>query len=296
MSTETPPAGDAWTVRKVLDWTIDYLKKQGSASPRLDAEVLLAHSRGCQRIQLYTQYEDVLTDSVRQKMRDLVKRRAAAEPVAYLVGHKEFYSLTFEVGREVLIPRPETELLVMEAVRLIAGSPQPQLLELGVGSGCISVAIATQAPHAKIVGVEIHPVTLEFAQRNVARHQVGNRVELRLGDLWEPVRSGERFDWIVSNPPYVTTGEIAGLSADVQKHEPHRALDGGVDGLDIIRRIAQGAPAHLKPGGGLLVEFSPEQASTIKALFKNDPAGYQEVETIPDLSGQPRVLRARWPG
>lgn len=292
MSTETPPAGDAWTVRKVLDWTIGYLKQHGSASPRLDAEVLLAHARGCARIQLYTQYDEILTDAVRQTMRDLVKRRAAAEPVAYLVGHKEFYSLSFEVNREVLIPRPETELLVMETLQLIAGKPQPRILELGVGSGCVSISIATHAKTASIVGVEIHPATLVVAQRNVDKHKVRGRVDLRCGDLFAPIKAEERYDWIVSNPPYVATGEIAGLSPDVQKHEPHRALDGGPDGLEIIRRIADGATRHLSPGGGLLIEFSPEQSGAITDLFRSHPSGYQSVTTIPDLSGQPRVLRA----
>ena len=293
MSAEAAPSAEEWTVRRVLEWTIGHLKKHGSDSARLDAEVLLAHARGCSRIQLYTAYDDVLPDAVRQTMRDLVKRRANAEPVAYLVGMKEFYSLPFEVTRDVLIPRPDTELLVMEALQLIKDLSSPALLELGVGSGCISTSIAVNHKTARIVGVEIHPPTLAVAQRNVERHHVANRVELRTGDLFAPLLPGEQFDVVVSNPPYIPTAEIETLAPSVRQHEPHRALDGGKDGLDLIRKIAREAPRFLRAGGSILIEFTPEQASTILELFRQPGSGFEEVTIIPDLGHQPRVLRAR---
>ncbi len=293
MSAEAVPSAEEWTVRRVLEWTIGHLKKHGSESARLDAEVLLAHARGCSRIQLYTAYDEILPENVRKTMRDLVKRRANAEPVAYLVGMKEFYSLPFEVNRDVLIPRPDTELLVMEALQLIKEIPNPTLLELGVGSGCISTAIAVNHKTARIVGVEIYQPTLEVAQRNTKRHHVEDRIQLRLGDLFTPLRKGEQFDVLVSNPPYIPSAEIETLAPSVRQHEPHRALDGGADGLDIIRQIAREAPAHVRPGGAILIEFTPEQAPAIQALFSQPNSGWEHVAIVPDLGQQPRVLRAR---
>ena len=293
MSADAVPPTEEWTVRRVLEWTIGHLKKHGSDTARLDAEVLLAHARGCSRIQLYTAYDEVLPDAVRQTMRDLVKRRTNAEPVAYLVGTKEFYSLAFEVNRDVLIPRPDTELLVMESLRLLKGVSAPSILELGVGSGCISTAIAVNHKSARIVGVEIYAPTMAVAQRNLERHKVADRVELRCGDLFGPLRNGEQFDILVSNPPYVSSAEILTLAPNVRNHEPHRALDGGGDGLDLIRRIAVGAPAYVRPGGWVLIEFSPEQADSVRSLFSVPGAEFEEVAILSDLAPQPRVLRAR---
>lgn len=291
MSTDAAPSPDQWTVRRVLEWTIGHLKKHGSDSPRLDAEVLLAHARGCSRIQLYTAYDEVLSEPIRQKMRDLVKRRTNAEPVAYLVGMKEFYSLQFEVNQHVLVPRPETELLVMEGLRLLKPIPTPKVLELGVGSGCISAALAVNHKGAQIVGVEIDPETLAVAQRNLERHKVADRVELRRGDLFTPLAAGEQFDVLISNPPYVPTGEISQLDATVRQHEPHGALDGGHDGLDIIRKIAQGAQMVIRPGGWILLEFSPEQAEKVRQILAEQ--GFEGITILNDLGQVARVAAAQ---
>lgn len=293
MSAEAAPSAEEWTVRRVLEWTIGHLKKHGSDSARLDAEVLLAHARGCSRIQLYTAYDEILPDTVRKTMRDLVKRRANAEPVAYLVGMKEFYSLPFEVTRDVLIPRPDTELLVMETLQLIKAIPNPQVLELGVGSGCISTAIAVNHKTVRITGVEIYQPTLDVAQRNTKRHHVEGRIDLRLGDLFSPLKPGEQFDVLVSNPPYIPPADIETLAPSVRQHEPHRALDGGADGLDLIRKIASEGGAFVRPGGGILIEFTPEQAASIQALFSQPGSGWEDAVIVPDLGQQPRVLRAR---
>ncbi|MCA9080538.1 MAG: peptide chain release factor N(5)-glutamine methyltransferase [Planctomycetaceae bacterium] len=284
-------ASGEWTVRKVLDWSIDHFKKNGSDSPRLDAEVLLAHARGCQRIQLYTQYDQPLTDQQRAVMRDLVKRRVNAEPVAYLVGHREFFSLDFVVNRDVFIPRPDTETLVMSALDAARELPQPKILDLCTGSGCVAIAIAVNARKSQVTAVELHPATAKVTRQNIERHGMESRVSLLEGNLFEPLPKGARFDLIVSNPPYVTTGEMAGLDPDV-RHEPTRALDGGTDGLDIIRLLIQQAPNHLHDGGWLMLELSPEQAPETMNLFTQ--RGFQQVGAVNDLSGQARVVQGRW--
>ena len=281
---------DAWTVKRILDWTIDYLGKHGSESPRLDAEILLAHARGCKRIQLYTQYEQVLTDQHRAVMRELVRRRAAAEPVAYLVGHREFFSLSFEVNASVLIPRPETETLVLEAVGIIGTDKPCRVLELGTGSGCIAIAIAKQCPKATIVTVDISEAATEVAKRNAAKHEVADRIEFRIGSLFDPINDDEQFDMLVSNPPYVCTAEIAQLARDVKDHEPHSALDGGADGLDLVRTIISDGTKYLSPGAQMLIEIDPDQAGPVCEISQINEA-ITECRAVRDLSSNIRIMR-----
>lgn len=287
----TKPADAPWTVRRVLDWTIGYLREHGSESARLDAEVLLAHARNCKRIQLYTDYDSVLPDDVRGRMRELVKRRAAAEPVAYLVGHREFFSLDFQVTRDVLIPRPDTETLVVEALELLKPIAETRVLEIGTGSGCIAVSLAVNRPQARVIATDASPAALKIASRNAEHHRVADRVEFRSGDLFAPLREDEQFNLIVSNPPYVPTAEIDRLAADVREHEPRSALDGGTDGLDIIRRIVAGAAPYLSTGGWVVLECGPEQVPAVQDLFGR--AGYSEVRVRQDLAGRGRAVCAR---
>jgi release factor glutamine methyltransferase len=291
LSNSPKPTDAPWTVRRVLDWTIGYLKEHGSESARLDAEVLLAHARNCKRIQLYTDYDAVLPDDVRARMRELVKRRAAAEPVAYLVGHREFFSLDFEVTRDVLIPRPDTETLVVEALELLKPVAEPRVLEIGTGSGCIAVSLAVNRPEAQVIATDASPDALTAASRNVERHGVVEQIEFRKGDLFAPLKEGEQFNLIVSNPPYVPTAEIDRLAADVREHEPRSALDGGTDGLDVIRRIVAGAAPYLAPGGWVVLECSPEQVTAVRELFGD--AGFGEVHVRQDLAGRGRAVCAR---
>jgi len=283
MTSEEP-----WTVKRILDWTVQFLKERGSDTPRLDAEILLASARKCQRIQLYTQFDQPLSDDQRAVMRDLVKRRGAAEPVAYLVGHREFFSLDFDVRPGVFIPRPDTEILVLAALDVLKDRTSPQALELCSGSGCISVAIARNHPTVQITAVELSPQVIETTRSNVLKHQVDDRVAVLQGDLFSPLAAETRFDLIVSNPPYVQQGEIAGLAADIRDHEPHLALNGGEDGLDVIRRLVRESVARLKPGGWLMFELSPEQADAAVQLM--NMAGYVHVGVRNDLSGQARVV------
>lgn len=288
---EAPPDAAEWTVRKILDWTTGHLKKHGSVTPRLDAEILLAHARNCPRIQLYTHYNDPVPPAQRSAMRELVQRRVNAEPVAYLVGFREFFGLPFRVSAAVLVPRPETETLVLELLALARPLGQPRILELGTGSGCIAVAAAVNLPGAHLTAVDISPAALEVARDNAARHAVNTRLSFLEGDLFASLPAGTRFPLIVSNPPYVAEGELADLPADVQ-HEPELALRAGPDGLAVIRRIVTEAPAWLEPAGWLLIEFSPEQADAILELIGATGA-FQQPQVIKDASGLARVIKTQ---
>jgi release factor glutamine methyltransferase len=287
----TPKADGGWTIRRVLEWTSGYLREKGSDSPRLEAEVLLAHARGCPRIQLYTAYDEVLPETIRSTMRELVQRRAAAEPVAYLVGHREFFGLKFRVSPDVLIPRPETETLVMETLERTKSLERPRLLDLGTGSGCVAVAIAVNHPGAQVTAIDISPAALAVARSNVEQHGVADRVELIESDLFAGVAAGTQFDAIVSNPPYVRIDEMDGLPPEIRLHEPQLALVAGPEGLDVFRRIAAEAPRWLTPGGFVLVEFSPEQAARVQGLFTPE-FGWRQNRILNDNSGQPRALYA----
>ena len=286
-------SSDDWTVKRILDWTTEHLKQRGSESPRLDAEILLAHSRGCRRIDLYTRYGEVLTDHQRSVMRNLVRRRANAEPVAYLVGTKEFYSLPFNVTPDVLIPRPETETLVLEAVELAKASPAAKLrlLDLCTGSGCIAVAAAHACPKFDVVAADLSEAALAIARKNAVLNDVADRIEFRAGDLFESFSAGESFDIIVSNPPYVADEDE--LPADIRLHEPMLALRAGPEGLNVLKRIAQDAPSRLNPGGHLLLELDPSQAEPVADLLRTS---FREVRFVKDLAGMTRFVHAAGKG
>lgn len=301
----TPAPANDWTVRKVLEWTTGHLKKHGSDTPRLDAEILLAHSRGCQRIQLYTAFDEPLTDAVRAKMRDLVQRRAQAEPVAYLVGHREFFSLDFHVSKHVLIPRPDTETLVVEMIeatkqlaasRSASGDESPiRIIDLCTGSGCVAISVAKRCQMAKlnvqILATDISVEALAVAAANAAKHGVEGIVEFLESNLFANVPVEDKFDIIASNPPYIPTAEIDTLDPEVAKHEPRLALDGGTSGFDIIDRLIATAPQYATPNALFLMELSPEQAES--ATSKLNSAGpYRDVTVRKDLAGRPRVMRA----
>jgi release factor glutamine methyltransferase len=285
----------AWTIGGLLDWTARFLAQKGVESPRLDAEVLLAHALDCRRIQLYTRYDETATGEARQRYRDLIRQRLEGCPVAYLVGRKEFFSLAFEVNRDVLIPRPESEFVVLESLALARGMEAPRVLDLGAGSGNLAVAVAHQLPKAHVTTVDLSEAALAVAARNAARHQVQDRVRLLHGDLFAPLGPGERFDFVLSNPPYIPTADVAALAPGVRDYEPHLALDGGPDGFAVLRRIAEQTPRHLEPGGHLIVEIGAPQEATARQLVQAQP-GFTLAPTVHDYSGHPRVVRARWRG
>jgi len=284
-----------WTVRMVLDWTIEHLKRHGSESPRLDAEILLAQARNCQRIQLYTNYETPLEPDERATMRELVMRRATLEPVAYLVGYREFFGIEFEVQPGVFIPRPDTETLVvslLEAARDMEHVEPLRILDLCTGSGCIPVSVAANCPRARLTAVELDADVVEVAQKNARNNGTADRVEILHGSLFEPLPEGAQFEIISSNPPYVTDQEMDGLQPDVRLHEPHLALRGGADGLEIVRKLLVGAPARLVSGGVMLLEIASEQAETVKQLYA-DSGVFEPAEIVKDLGGRSRVVVAR---
>ena len=267
--------------------TTAYLAEKGVAAPRLDAEVLLAHVLGVPRIRLYTDFDKPLEPSEVDAYREAVRRRARREPVAYITGEREFRSLRFRVAPGVLVPRPETELLVEAALE--GTSETGRILDLGTGSGCVLLSFLRERPGWTGVGVDVSETALGVARENAGALGVADRVELRQGDLFGPVR-GERFDRVVSNPPYIPAAELATLEPEVSRFEPREALDGGPDGLEVIRRIAAEAPGHVLPGGNLALEFGKGQGSAVASILRE--AGFSRVEVRRDLAGIERAAVA----
>jgi release factor glutamine methyltransferase len=284
----------AWTVGRLLNWTTDFLREKGADSPRLDAEVLLAHARGCPRIELYTSFEEEAAEPLREAFRDLVRRRAAGTPVAYLVGHREFFSLAFKVTPDVLIPRPESEQLVVRALDLAKALPTgARLADVGTGSGILAVCCAKHLPQCQVTAIDISPAALAVARGNAAQHGVAERITFVEGDLLAQQPQTPTYDLILSNPPYVAAEDMAGLDVEVRDHEPHLALDGGVQGTEIIARLIPQAADRLRPGGWLLMEVGPDNAGLVEQLV----AQHLELEpTLADLAGHPRVVQGRKPG
>jgi release factor glutamine methyltransferase len=294
----TQPATGAkeWTVGALLQWTERFLTEKGAEFPRLDAQVLLAHVLGCQRADLYgTHFAEPAGDGVRQRYRDLVRKRIEGCPVAYLVGRKEFFLLNLEVSPAVLIPRPDSETVVTGCLDLAKKLDAPRVLDIGTGSGNLAIAIAKQHKGAQVTAVDVSADALEVAARNAGRHGVADRVRFLHGDLFAPLAEGERFDFIVSNPPYIPRGDIPSLPVGVRQYEPHVALDGGPDGFAVFDRLADEARRHLAPGGCLLVEIGAPQEKPARARLEA-LASYRLEPTLFDMSGHPRVLRARFEG
>jgi release factor glutamine methyltransferase len=282
-------ATETWTVRRLLEWTKDFLRNKGVESPLLEAQILLAHALGCKKIDLYVRHEEEPPEDRRAAFREMIKKRAEGMPVAYLVGHREFYSLEFAVNPAVLIPRPETETLVMEALRWLKPMEAPRVLDVGTGSGAIAVAVARQHKTARVTAVDVSPTALAVAAGNAQRHAVADRVTFLEGDLFGPV-AGQTFDLVVSNPPYIARSEFPALDAGVREFEPRAALDGGPEGLDFYRRIAADVANYLGPGGAVMVEIGATQEPAVRELFAAhlDPGpGFK------DAAGRPRVVTAR---
>lgn len=283
MSTET------WTLGRLLQWTTTFLSDKQADSPRLDAEVLLAHILNVPRIALYTRFDEVASDETRARYRQLVKQRVEGMPVAYLVGFKEFYNLRFAVTPAVLIPRPETELVVMEAIRLAKTISTPRVVDVGTGSGVMAVTMARFVPAANVTAIDLSPDALAIAQQNAQTLGVASRIRFLQGDLLTPV-AGEMFDLVMSNPPYIPSEVMSTLSESVKKYEPQLALDGGPGGLQVIEKLANQAHGHLKPGGYLILEIGYDQGKTVPSLLQK--IGYQAVNVQIDHAGHLRIVRA----
>jgi release factor glutamine methyltransferase len=286
---------ETWTIGRLLDWTARFLAQKGAESPRLDTEVLLAQALGCKRIDLYTRHAETATAEERQRFKDLVRRRLEGCPVAYLVGRKEFFSLEFEVGPAVLIPRPDTETLVVESLRLAREMTAPKILDIGTGSGNIAVAVARHHLTAEVTAVDLSRAALAVAHRNAEKNGVAQRIRFLEGDLFGSVPVEEKYDLILSNPPYIPRADIPGLPVGVRDYEPHLALDGGADGFVVFNRLIEQVGTYLKPGGYLLVEIGAPQEERARQRIEMH-RGFALAPTIKDGSGHPRVLRARWHG
>jgi len=287
-----------WTIGNILKVTAGYLEEKLIDSPRLTAEILLAHQLNVDRITLYLNFDQPLIEKEISGYRSLIRRRLQREPLQYITGIQEFWSLDFVVNPQVLIPRPETELLVEHAVSLAAflseqGTSNPNILDIGTGSGTIAVSLAKELPDAHIWAMDISPGALETAGLNAKKQGVSDRIEFMQGDLREPsATQGITFDIIVSNPPYVATDEFPDLPPEVRDHEPKQALDGKEGGLHFIEKIIIGYKNLLAPGGWIILEMAPNQtqkALNLMELIK----GYSEKSRIKDYAGHYRMVKAK---
>lgn len=273
-----------WTVLATLEWTTNKFVERNIAGARLEAQLLLAHVLKCTRTQLYMNFDKPLSEDERAAYRGLIQRRLAGEPVAYLLGETEFWSMPFYVDANVLVPRPDTETLVEVARDRRSDRQAPcRVLDLCTGSGVVAISLAKELPNATVIATDLSEAAAQVARRNADRNHL--TVEVRVGDLFAPVR-GEQFDLIASNPPYIASSVIATLQAEV-KREPMMALDGGPDGMAFYDRICAAASEFLAPGGALVVEHGFDQADAVRERFAR--AGLTQITLVHDLAKQPRV-------
>ncbi|MBN1945885.1 MAG: peptide chain release factor N(5)-glutamine methyltransferase [Bradymonadales bacterium] len=280
------------TIAGLLEEAVEILQHSHIDSARRDAEVLLGHILQIDRSQLIAHPEAEVAEQPRAQFWEAIRRRGNREPVAYILGEKEFWSMTFRVNPQVLIPRPETECLVECSLKRIDPHRPQRILEIGTGSGAIICALARERPSCRCLATDISSAALDTAAENIRRHGLEQRIELRRGDLFDPIDRQERFDLIVSNPPYLASSEADDLVADVRDHEPSIALFSGPDGLEVIHRLLEEAPLFLFPGGHLLFECSPTQIKEIQADLGR--SGCRTCAVHPDYAGLPRVVVARW--
>jgi release factor glutamine methyltransferase len=289
MSNDDKSLTGSWTILKILQWTADYFKRQGIDHGRPAAEILLSHCLDCERIDLYLRYDQPLHADELNRFKTLIKRRMQREPDAYIVGRKEFWSLSFQVTAAVLIPRPETECLVEAALQRYPGNDPIQVLELGTGSGAISIALAHERPGWQIRASDISQQALEIARQNARRLLAGDNLIFFRGSWFEPFGDQKSsFDLIISNPPYIASKDLAGLDPEVRQFEPMTALDGGADGLACLSDIVHAAADYLKPEGLLILEIGYDQRAAVQDLGFRSGA-YQSIRVEKDYSGLDRV-------
>lgn len=284
---------ETWSVKRVLAWAAEDLKRRGNEGGRLDVELLLGRVIGLDRIGLIVQSERPLAPGELSAFRDLFKRRRGGEPVAYLLGEREFYGISLRVDARVLIPRPDSERLVEVALtRTRERSMRGDALDLCTGSGCVAIAFARQRPTWRVTASDISADASALARINAHRTGAIRNLRLLTGSLFAPV-AGQRFDLITANPPYIATGELTTLPVDVRDFEPRLALDGGADGLDLVRQIAEQGPQHLTAGGILAMEIGSDQGPAALAILQHH--GYRDLELARDLAGRDRVISGYGP-
>jgi release factor glutamine methyltransferase len=287
-----------WTIRRLLEWTAGFFARKQVDPARLSAELLLAHVLNVPRIKLYTDYERVLNDEQLAEFRPLVQRAGEQEPIAYLTGKAHFFNLEFEVTRDVLIPRPDSETIVENVLQLArheTGMQTPRVLDLCTGSGCIAAAIAAHLKTATVLATDASAAALVVAKKNIEKLGLTDRVTVEMGDLFEPlsrVIDAQPLDLIVANPPYIPTAQIETLDRSVRDYEPRMALDGGADGLAIHRRILADAPPHLVPRGRVYLEIMFDQGDAALEMSKSYDA-FEGATIIKDNAGKNRVLMLR---
>jgi release factor glutamine methyltransferase len=287
-----------WTIKELLKVTTDYLEKKEIESPRLSAEILLAHQLEIDRIKLYLRFDQPLHEKEVSGYRSLIKRRLSREPIQYITGVQEFWSMDFRVGPQVMVPRPETELLVEHVLGLCRGKGSTggscvRILDLGTGCGAIAVAIARELEGAAVWASDVSQDALDMARQNAKKHEVEEKIEFVLSDLWQGFSNPElTFDVIVSNPPYIKSEAMDSLPPEVRDYEPRRALDGGAEGMFYIRDIIQEAPRHLNPGGWILLEMDPDQTKQALGLVEASNSYGRKVR-FKDYSHNHRVVMAQ---
>ena len=286
------------TGSELLQWSTNLLKDHRVENPRLNAELLLAHSLNLNREELYVRLRRDVGERETEVLEGLIRRRISGEPLQYILGHQEFWSINFKVDPRVLIPRPETEFLVEQSLSILSKKTfehNPSVLEIGTGSGAIAVALAKEVKHLFLVATDISRDAIILARENAKAAGVQRQIEFVNGDLFSPLRPSREkrpFDLIVSNPPYIVRRKICTLAKEVKDYEPTIALNGGEDGLGFYRRIIPEAPGYLRAGGWLLLEVALGQGSDVSDLIEEEGSFYQP-ECIPDLSGIGRVVKAQ---
>jgi release factor glutamine methyltransferase len=288
-------SNDTWTIQKLLNWVTEYLTTKGIESPRFSAELLLSHVLRLKRIELYTQFGEQVPQQQLDQLHELVKRAGLHEPVAYLTGKTEFYSIGLDITADCMIPRPETELLVQRAIEFLRTRSGVQYVcDLCTGSGCIAVAIAKNFCDAHIIATDISDAALAVAARNVEKHRLKEQIRLLCGDLFEPVIKQldvSQFDLVVCNPPYVSTVEYEKLDKNIKDYEPQFALLAGEDGMDIYRRIAKEVDKFLKPGATLMLEIGYAQGPAVRELLEQTGA-FAEIKIEKDFHDNDRIVTA----
>ena len=282
--------GESWTILRMILWSAEYLKNKGVETGRLDAEWLLAAALGVDRLQLYLKYDRPLRSEEREAFKPLLRRRAGREPLQYIIGRTGFRELELKTDPRVLIPRPETEVLVQEVLDWASAGAE-SVWDMGTGAGAVALSLATEGTWTRVVATDVSPEALSVAADNAERYDLGGHGEFREGSLFEPLEEGERFDVIVSNPPYIAEGEKGELQPEVRDWEPPEALFAGEDGLDVIRQLVAGAPKHLLSGGLLALECGLGQAEGIAADVQATGA-FGAVRIRADLTGRPRFVTA----
>lgn len=285
---------DVWTVQRVLDWTVGYLRRKGDERPRLSAEWLLCAATGLTRVEVYTNFDRPLTPDELALMHESVARRGRGEPLQYVTGEMPFRHIVMRCEKGVLIPRPETEVLVDGCLEALAGIDAPRVLEIGTGTGCIALSLATECPGTRVIATDVSPRAVALAARNRDALDLAGVVDVVECDLASGVPEAlmGSFDLLVSNPPYIPTAVLQNeVPPEIKDHEPHLALDGGPDGLDVFRRLLELAPVALKPGAAMALELSEDNVEMAADMCR-EQGGWSHVEVRQDLTRRPRVLLA----